>query len=314
MTFQESGNNSAAEAPANQSSSEILAEFAEGKIPGGEPAAEAAPEAEAKPVWNGEEWAFESNGKRVIPDSPDKLKTWISQGYNYSQRMGALNQEHQARLAAIQAKEQEYQRRLQEVEQRYKPYSEIDEYARSNKEWWDHVQQQWQSRETQGLDPNLAKVLTPLTEKIGKLEEFITSQREQAEQAALAARQQEEDQALDAEIESIRKEFPNIDLDATDEAGSTLLQRIYKHGADNGIRTFRAAFRDHLFPQLLNQQSAQSKVQATKTVQAQTKAGVLGRTQVPTKELSAPPKGVKWSDPSMSSAEILKEFRQIHGG
>ena len=306
--FVESGNDSAPEAPAEHNVDQLLADVAAGK----DPNAVAAESAE--PVWNGSEWEFESGGKKIVPESRDKLKTWISQGYNYSQRMGALNQEHQQRLSAIQAKEQEWQRKLQEVEGRYKPYSEIDEFAKSNPEWWQHVENSWKSRETQGLDPNLAKVLNPLTEKIGKLEQFISSQQQQAEQAALEARQQQEDQALDAEIEATRKEFPNIDLEAADETGSTLLQRIYKHGAESGIRTFRAAFRDYLFPQLVNQQTAQAKVQATRTVQAQTKAGVLGKTQAPTKELKAPPKGVKWSDPSMSSAEILKEFRQINGG
>ena len=265
-----------------------------------EPPAEPEP-----PQWNGEEWGFDWNGKRIVPDSRDKVMTWASQGYNYSQRMGELNKTHAQRMAEVESRF----RSASDLEQRYKPYAEIDEYARQNKEWWDHVQQSFQQRQQPSLDPNLKQVLSPIEEKLSRFEQFLAVQ----EQAQQQARIEKEDQALDAEIDAIRKQHPTIDLSERDESGETLERRIYKHAAEIGTTSFRAAFRDYLHDKLVVQQSAQSKLQAVKSTQAQVKQGLLGKTPAPTKQLKPVDTKRPWNDPQFDVETILEEYRQTGG-
>ncbi len=286
----------------------ILADVEAGRDPNAQPQEEKPAEA---PQWNGEEWAFEVGGKRIIPDSREKMKLWLGGGYNYAQRMGELNKTHAQRMAEAEARE----RSAQELAEKYRHYEAVDKYAAENKDWWDHVQQAWKSREMpQGLDPKLAQVLNPLQEKIGTLEQLLTAQQQAAREAQLEVQTQQEDGALEAEIESVRKQYPDIDLSARDESGETLELRVLKHAQEIGTRSFRAAYRDLLHDQLVTRQSAQQKLQTVKNTQAQAKAGVLGTTPAPTKALKPIDPRVPWSDPSLSAQAVLEEFRSINGG
>lgn len=295
------------ETPAAQDTGEIdvdalLAEIGDKS---GEAAVEPTPAAEQ--VWNGQEWEFDWNGKKIVPENRDKLKTWASQGYNYSQRMGELNKTHAQRMAEAEARE----RAAQDVEKRYSPYAEVDKYAQDNKEWWQHVQESFKSRATHGVDPVIAQHLNPLREELGEIKQFMTAHQEAQAKAALEAEQAQQDEALDAEIDTIRKQFPNIDLSVRDESGETLERRIYAHANKIGTHSFGAAFKDLLFDQLVVQQQAQTKLQAVKGTQAQAKAGLLGKTPAPTKELRPIDPKRSWSDDQFSVQTILKE---INGG
>lgn len=272
--------------------------------PGQEPV-QAEPEQPAEPIWNGSEWEFEWNGKKIVPDSPDKLKIWAAQGYNYSQRMGELNKTHAQRMQEAEARE----RQAQQLESRFKPYVEIDEYARQNQDWWNHVQQSFQQRQQPQLDPALKQVISPIEEKLSRFEQFLAQQEQAQEQARI----QQEDQALDTEIESIRKSHPNIDLSARDESGETLERRVLKHAQEIGTNSFRAAFRDYLHDQLVVQQSAQTKLQAVKETQAQAKAGLLGKTPAPTRQLKPVDTKRPWNDAQFDVETILEELRQTGG-
>lgn len=289
----------------------LLADVDAGRDPNAPETAapEAAPQEKPEAVWNGSEWEFEWNGKKIVPENRDKLKIWAAQGYNYSQRMGELNKTHSQRMQEAEAREQA----AKALEQKLSPYAQVDQYAQQNPDWWQHVQETFQSRETAGLDPSLAKVLSPLQEKLGALEQVIQAQQEAAQKAAEEARFKEQDQALDAEIESIRKQYPNIDLSARDESGTPLEQRIYKHATEIGTTSFRAAFRDYLFDSLTVQQQAQQKLQAVQKTQAEAKAGLLGKTPAPTRQLKPVDTRRPWNDPQFDVEHILEELRQTGG-
>jgi hypothetical protein len=269
------------------------------------PAEETPAPAAQEQQWNGAEWEFDWNGKKIVPDSRDKIKTWMSQGYNYSQRMGELNKTHAQRMAEAESRAKQ----AAEIESRYKPYAEIDEYAAKNKDWWDHVTKSYQNREVQGVDPNIANIVQPLRSELDEIKQFVNQQREAAQQAEFA----KQDELLESEIESIRKSHPNIDLSARDDSGETLERRVLLHAQELGTNSFRAAFRDYLHDQLVTQQQAQVKLQAVKGVQAQAKAGVLGKTTTPTKELKAVDTRRPWNDPQFDVQTILEELRQNGG-
>ncbi len=294
------------EAATNLEDIDVDALLAEARAPAEERAMEGpkeapAPAAEATPWWSTIE--FDSGGRKVKPDSEEKARTWISQGYDYSQKMGAFNQER----AKWQAERQE----LSGYKDKFSRYDQVDQYAAKNPDWWKHVQESWNSRDTVGVDPQIAKVLSPIQEKLSQFEQFVGTIQQQ-QQAAEAAKQQEalekDNQALDQEITSIRKQYPNIDLATKDESGETLERRILKHAMDINTSSFRAAFRDYLHDQLLVTAKADGKDAVAKETQLNFKKGLLGKTQTPTKELKPVNTKAPWNDKQFSGANILKEM------
>lgn len=256
------------------------------------------------PAWDGKAWEFDWNGKKIAPDSQDKARTWMAQGYNYSQRMGELNKTHAQKMAEAEQRA----KAAADLEQRFSPYSKVDEYARQNPQWWQHVLQQYeqQLQAGQGVDPKLAQIVKPLEEKLGKFEQYFS----QIETQQLQEVQQREDQALDQSIGEIREKFPNIDLGAVDPAtGETLELRILKHAQKIGTGSFEAAFWHYLGPKLTEQAKASGLEAKAKEAQANAKKGILGKTPAPVKTGLKPvnPKA-RWNDPQFSGEEILKEM------
>ncbi len=202
------------------------------EMEGGEIPPEAVVEPE-KPTWNGEEWAFESNGKRVIPESRDAVIKWANQGYGYSQKMGALNQTHAQRMAEIDQRA----KAVEAIEKRFSPYAKVEEYAQKNADWWAHVNQQYEQKQREaqnpGLDPKVLEAIKPLTDKLTALEQADLARQQEAAQAAELERVTKEDQTLDQEIKSIRDQHPNIDFSVKDETGEPLERRILLHAEAN---------------------------------------------------------------------------------
>ncbi len=255
---------------------QLLAEVEAPSAPRAESAPEAAaetpaPEA-AAPEWNGTDWEFDWNGKKVAPDSRDKAKTWMAQGYNYSQRMGELNKTHAQRLAEIEEIKQKYSG--------YDRYKAVDEYARQNPQWWEHVEKSFGTREKPQVDPSLEPVLNPILERLQQTESVLSQWQQEKQQQEL----QRQDQSLDTEIEEIRKSHPNIDLTSVDPAsGETLELRVLKHANQIGTNSFKAAFRDYFYDQLIELEKSKALESVAKEKQAHAQKGILGRTPAPVK-------------------------------
>lgn len=257
----------------------------------------AAPVEAQAPTWNGTEWEFEWNGKKVAPDSRDKAMTWMSQGYNYSQRMGELNAKERAWKAERES--------LIPFKEKYSRYNQVDEYASKNPDWWKHVEESYANRQNHGVDPNLSKVLSPIQEKLASFEQFIGSVQEREQQQQI----NQENQALETDIESTRKQHPNIDFDAVDPAsGETLERRVLLHANKIETGSFRVAFRDYLHDKLLEDAKANGRQAIAKDKEIQAKKGVLGETPAPRKmpEFSSV-KGKSWNQ---IQKETLEELRQ----
>lgn len=259
------------------------------------PEAQPAPAAPAADWRQSFDWSIDHNGQKVSPDSAEKARTWLSLGHNYSQRAAELNKREQAW--------QQQQRELQQKYQGYDRYSEIDQYARQNPDWWKHVESAYQQRATHGISPELQPVLQPILQDLQHTKSFIA---ELQEQRALEAKTKE-DQALDAEIGEIRKQYPNIDLNAPDETGRSLEWRILNHANETGIRSFRAAFRDYLHDRLVSEAQANGRSAIAKDTQAKAKAGVLGVTPAPTKQL-APAQNVRGKSYAQLAQEAMAEL------
>lgn len=277
---------------------DVLAEIGQpndagGAGAGGTPPEQAAPPAQQTPAdWRqGFDWQFDHNGQKVSPDSADKARTWLSLGHNYSQRAAELNKS-QAQLA----------REREELQGKYRGfdrYQEIDQFAKTNPDWWKHVEQSWQQRSTFGQDPNLQPLLQRLEATEGLLQTF----KQEREQQQLS----QQDQALEAEIGEIRKSYPNIDLGSVDDSGRSLEFRVLQHANEHGINSFRAAFRDYLHDRLVEEAKTQGREAIAKDTQAKTRAGVLGTTPAPTKGLK-PANDVRGRSYDQLAQEALAEL------
>ncbi len=246
----------------------------------GDPRGEAPGAAQA--AWNAKDWEFDYAGKRVAPESREKALTWLSQGYNNSQRMFELNKARS-----------EFEKQRTEHETKYKGYdryAEIDAYAVKNKDWWDHVNKSWETRgqqqAAQGQQPNgeFNAVLAPLQKQLAELSAWQQDQlAAKAQQEQVAAQQDQEryEKALSDEIDSIRTAHANIDFDSVDDSGKTLELRVIDHCQQIGTTSFRAGFRDYYHEKLVESGKAASLSAQAKGASDRAKRGILSESSAP---------------------------------
>jgi hypothetical protein len=252
-----------------------------------------------------EEYELEIGGKKVKGTREQVIK-WAQMGYDRPQFMQKYNQAQQER-AKLKEQEKTYG-------QKYSVYQQIDDYAAKNPEWWNYIQQGWQTRGTHqpGATPaaTTGAVQDPrvdtLASTLNQVQQFI----QQTQQEKQIAFQKEKDQELDSEIKSIRESHKDLDWDSIDENGKSLELRILEHGSTNGIPTFRAAMRDLLHDDLLARASSQAKISVAQGIQQKTKLGVLGTSPTPTKWTPKSNKPIRQTSYEDLEAEIREELRQ----
>lgn len=203
-------------------------------------------------------------------------------GYDYAQ----LVAQHKQQEAQMQAQWQQRQQELAAIEQQWRPYHD---FALQNPQWADHVKQAWENRFNSNqqqqqqfgqsgqdfTDQQQSMQLPPqVQQELAEMRQFI-AETKQREQMAVQAQQ---DEALNSEIENVRKSFPDIDFGMTDpQTGESLEMRIMRHAQENRIHNFSAAFRDFYFDKLQERAVLQAKEQVAKNLQSQNKQGFLGK-------------------------------------
>jgi len=261
-----------------------------------EPRQESTPSAETpvveSPWWKQE---FEWNGKKVTPEREDQVRTWLSQGYNYSQRMAEVNRQRS-----------DWEKKLAASEERgtkLSQYEKVDSYVKENPDWWKHVQESFENRKTHGLAPELQPVLQPILKELEETKSFIQSWQQEREQEQF----RQADTALEQEIDSVRKSYPNTDLSSRDETGKTLELRILEHAKQIGTTSFRAAFRDLLHDQLVDLAKADGKAALAQGQVQAAKKGIIGQTPAPVKGIK-PAQNVRGKGYGDLAKEALAEF------
>jgi FtsZ-binding cell division protein ZapB len=219
-----------------------------------------------------QEYAIKHKGQEIKAPL-EKILQWAQLGYDHPQKAQEWNQT-KAKLDEYVKKEAQFK----EYEQKWAPYKEVDEFATKNPDWWAQVQKNYQEKISQAQsNPEIAALKNELNE----LKEFKNSltQKEQSQKV------QEEDKQLSSEVEQIRKTYSNFDFDAPDQDGFTLEMKVLKHAEENGIKSFKTAFRDYCHDQLMSKAEEKGKETISKEVQKRTKLGILGETSKPTKGL-----------------------------
>ena len=225
-----------------------------------------------------QEVEFNWNGKS-IKATPDKMKQWAQQGYDYAQKMADFNK-----------KSQEFETSQKGFQDKYSLYESIDKYAQENPDWWGHVQDNFQRNQSQtqgqsGLDPS-----HPIAGKINSIEQALQpvlkyiqdAQTEKQESIRL-----KEDTELAEQIKSIREQYSNLDLTAPDgQTGKSLEMQVLEYAANNGIKNFKTAFRDFNHDKLIKLAEERGRESVAKESIKNKKIGLLGQTQAPTKGLT----------------------------
>lgn len=221
------------------------------------------------------EITYRASGKELREPLETVIKR-AQRGYDYAQLVERQKAEDVQRQAEWEAK----QRELAQIEQQWKPYHE---YASQNPEWAEYVRQQWESRfntpvqadpysdETQQSQQSFN--LPPQVQReLAEMRQFIAQQKQNE---ALRV-QAEQDQALANEIQSVRKQYTDIDFDYTDpETGESLESKILRHAQEKRIYNFSAAFKDFYFDKLMERNVLQAKENVAKQMQQQNKQGFL---------------------------------------
>ena len=245
------------------------------------PAATSTPEAQpaaaqtqpATPAAPWEKDTIKINGQEFQATRAQILQ-WAAQGRNYPQLVEKLN----AREA--------------ELNTQFKQYSEIDQFAKANPDWWNTVVQSYQNKGST-TPASATHALPPeVQSKLDSLEEFKTSFETQQAQ-----------KALDTDVQDIRKQYPDLSWDVLDESGNSLEMRVYDHAIKNGIQSFKTAFRDLMHDHLIKYNADKAKADAVKELQAQRRTGLVGVSTTPQHQApNAAPKKFKNYDDATAAA------------
>lgn len=213
-----------------------------------------------------------ASNKIKIPYNDPKLKQWAQQGYDYSQRMQAFNQQ-----------QAQFQKAVQDIQKQYGPYAQVEEYAKQNPQWWEQVKQAYDQRgQTVNSQDPMAQELMQLKNKINEIDQF----KQEMVTKEITQRSQAEDKQLSTEMETIRKQFADLDFTSKDADGKTLEYKVLEFANQKGIKDYDVAFKAFNHDQLTKLASEKAKEVFVKESQANKKSGLLGKTQAPTKGIS----------------------------
>ena len=248
----------------------------------------AAPEPEYEYTWS---------GQKIKAPLSELLKK-ASMGHDYAQQTAKLHRERQ---------ELEQERSLSQ--QLKDQYGEVDEWVRGNPDKWTKLQAIIQAEQAGHgeLDVNhpLFRELQSLKQQ---LNDSILPTINNLKEKEIQAKHEAEDKDLDQEIQSIREKYKDLDWAAQDDLGRSLLEiTVLKHAAENGFKTFRAAFLDLKHDDLEKRSYEQGKASIANERLKQAKTGLLGKTPAPTQGLQKAnnTKNKSWADLSREAKEEL---------
>ena len=235
------------------------------------------------------------NGQEIKVDSEDKMLQWAQQGHDYGQKMQDFNKDKAA------------------FDEKNSLYQDIDNYASENPEWWDHVQSSFNNKDASqltqsGVDQEKPTEENPafaeLRSEMDELREFksdILAERE-------AGKRDSEDKALDAEINGIKENYSDINWNDANDKGQNLETQILEHARENGINSFKTAFRDYYHENLIAKSQMQTKEKFMGEIQRQKQLGILGETPSPVKNGLTVPTDIKNQSYDSLVNDALREY------
>lgn len=233
---------------------------------------------------------FTHQGKQIqLPMNDPRVQQWLSQGHDYNNNISRLKQERE-----------QFEVQRKQIEALKDTYGPVDEWVKQNPDAWSKFLQQYQQATQQGagtyIDPSnpLVQHIQKLEQRLGQFEPLLDSHKKQEIEA--------QDKALDADIESVRKQYPDLDLEAAGSNGRSRMIEVFEHATRNGIKNFKTAFKDLYHDELLQRATEKGKESELSARRKQTKLGLLT-------DKSAPPKGIKTAQnhKNKTNDELIRE-------
>lgn len=227
-----------------------------------------------------QEYSIKIDG-REIKAPLDKILTWASQGYGAPNKIGELNKQ----IHEWKTKESQ----LNEIKERY---GVVDEYVKTNPDWWSYVMSEYQKKQGQGVDASGAPVIQEIKQQVSEMKSYI----DQLEKQKLEHKEQEDMKAYEGELETLKKQYKSIDFDTPDSEGKSLEWKILNHAQERGIKYLTTAFRDFYHDELMKIKEEEAKEKLAKDKTLKSKTGILGISSVPAKKTTESVKGKSYKD------------------
>jgi len=207
--------------------------------------------------WKPDLFKLKYRGSEVSPKDYQHAVNLMQKGWSYEQAM-----------AEVKSGREE----LEGLRQKYGSYEKLDEAFRKNPAFAQRIQQMYleaqQQRQGQPQYPaqqyHNQQLAPELTQKIEEFEQFKTQwQNEQA------------DNTIRGEIDTLKGRYPGENWDGMTETGFTFLRDVLKHAHDNRFPTIEAAYRDYTFDRVANNAKMQGAEYAAQQRQRQVQRGVV---------------------------------------
>jgi hypothetical protein len=284
--------------PTNEAEADALLSQIEAPSTERQTAQESAPPVAEQPSDQEPEYAIKWRGEEIkVPLS--KLKNYAQQAYDYNRKM----QEFNTQRSMFTQERDAFETSRKNLEQKLAQYEEIDSYIKENPQWWDHVNQTWHSRGTEGTQPQFTTAIEELKKQISELGNQVSTITQREKLIAQA----KEDAELDQHIQEYKQKHSDLDWNSQDETGLDLERRITQFAIDNNIGNWMAAANHMLMEQFLKSAELKAKESVGKTVQKAHKQGLGPVTDHPITQLKTA-RAVRNKSYDELGQEALAEF------
>ena len=200
-----------------------------------------------------------------------KIKALAQKGYDYSQKMHEVSLREQG----LASREQELAGLAE--------YKKVDEWAKNNQDLYNQIVNAYSQNQTTAANDPVQQKLSSLETTIKSMNDYITKQQELEK----ATKIQKEDEELQVSVEDTKKEFSQFGWDQTDQAsGLKMEDRVIQYAASKGINSFRAAFLDLFYGDLMKRQETKGREVAKEEIQKQHKMGLVKTSPSPRQSIS----------------------------
>ena len=204
---------------------------------------------QAAPAWDGKQFALKFRDKEIVPENRDKLINWAQLGYSYDKRAGDLKQ-----------REEQIARQSQE----YQQYAQIAKAFETNPSFKQQILNMYYqalnggagggalSRAQQGDAPGAQAAIPPqLMETVNGLQQRLS-----------VYEQQQADQALNREVETLKGKYGNVDFSTPSESGQTLIDEVFDMAHKMGGVPLEVAFRNLHYEKAIENAKAEALANA----------------------------------------------------
>lgn len=220
------------------------------------------------------ELEYKADQKTVKEDLATILQR-AQKGYHYAQNMQKFNQDRES----FENERKTISQQMAEAKALQEKWSKFENYAKEKPEWYEHWENAWNNRESQGREFSgehtdfESKLNNALAERLKPYDELLNKSKDIELQAKIS----EDDRVLDDQVKSIRKTYANIDFDRTDPAtGKSLEFQVLEFMSQNGMNNFNHAFKAFYHDNLVKLEIERQKETEQKSIMEKKKMGIIG--------------------------------------